>query len=127
MRTSVSSRLAPVAVLGAGPLFAPTPLAAVQNVFVKTYTPLLSAPSERTGKPLKNLAAAEVVRVVYTEEALAVTDLAQTWVRARVTSGGETTGWVFSGYLGDEPRAASQGPGSEPREDPAHIGSGSSK
>ena len=67
----------------AGLLLVLSPIEAVQNVYVKTYTPLLSSPSERTGKPLKNLALNEVVTVVYTEEALGVTDLAQTWVRVR--------------------------------------------
>lgn len=189
-----------------------SPLVAAQKVYVKNYTPLLSAPTEKTGKPLKNLAINEVVTVVYTEEDLGITDLAQTWVRVRAADGregyvrlgslskekqpepeftiafrdiekkayvtadalyirseprrsaaelgmlvrnaevtvleysdvddyidgisakwarirmdDESEGWVFSGYLADEPRAPSQGYNNEPKEDPNHILSGSSK
>lgn len=77
-----------------------SPLAAAQKVYVKNYTPLLSAPSEKTGKPLKNLALNEVVSVVYTEESLEVTDLAQTWVRVRAADGRE--GYIRLGNLSKE-------------------------
>jgi hypothetical protein len=50
--------------LVAGLLLALSPIEAAQNVYVKSYTPLLSLPSEQTGKPLKNLALNEVVTVV---------------------------------------------------------------
>jgi murein DD-endopeptidase MepM/ murein hydrolase activator NlpD len=193
-------------------LLATLPLAAAGPAYVKQYTPMLSAPSEKSGKPLKNLAINEVVTVVYTEEALEQTDLSQAWVRIRASDGregfvrlgmlakelqpegevavafrsidkksyvtadalyvrtrpdrgapeagmlvrntevivlemsdnddyidgraakwarvralGEVEGWVFSGYLGDEPRADSVGPANEPKEDPNHISSGNSK
>lgn len=206
----LKSPLIALAVYGTLALVAP--LAAAQSVFVKNYTPLLSAPSEKTGKPLKNLALNEVVTVVYTEEALEVTDLALTWVRIRAADGregyvrlgnlskekqsepefavafrdvekksyvsadalyirsqpsrgaaekgmlvrntevtvveysdrddyidgmtakwarvrvsDEIEGWVFSGYLSDEPRPASVSANNEPKEDPNHINGGSSK
>jgi uncharacterized protein YgiM (DUF1202 family) len=212
MRIAIRLKSPIAIILVAGLFFALSPIEAAQKVYVKNYTPLLSSPSEQTGKPLKNLALNEVVTVVYTEEALGVTDLAQTWVRvraadgregyvrlgnlskekqpepefavafrdiekkayvtadalyvrsapnrsateqgmlirnaevnvleysdrddyidgmtakwARINSGGETEGWVFSGYLSDEPRAPSLGPNNEPKENPAHILSGSSK
>lgn len=185
------------------------PPAAAEKVYVKNYTPLLSLPSEKTGKPIKNLALNEVVIVVYMEEDLGITDLAQTWVRVRAADGREgfvklgnlsrekqpepeftvafrdiekkayvsadalyvreepsrsapslgllvrssevtvleysdeddyidgisakwariraddLEGWVFSGYLSDEPRPS--GVSEEPKEDPNHILSGNSK
>ncbi len=188
------------------------PLSAAGRVYVKQYTPMLSAPSEKSGNPLKNLAVNEIVTVVYTEEALELTDLSQAWVRIRAEDGregyvrlamlskelqaepevsvafrdiekksyvtadalyvrtrpersapeagmlvrntqvtilemsdnddyidgraakwarvralDEVEGWVFSGYLGDEPRVESAGPQNEPKEDPNHISGGSSK
>ena len=70
-------------------LLATLPLAAAGPAYVKQYTPMLSAPSEKSGKPLKNLAINEVVTVVYTEEALEQTDLSQAWVRIRASDGRE--------------------------------------
>lgn len=196
----------------AGFLLVTIPLAAAGRVYVKQYTPMLSAPSERSGKALKNLAINEVVTIVYTEEALELTDLSQAWVRIRAADGregfvrlgrlakepqsepeisvqfrdvekksyvtadalyvranpernarevgmlvrntqvsvlemsdnddyidgraakwarvraiDEVEGWVFSGYLSDEPRPENVGPANEPKEDPNHISNGSSK
>lgn len=193
-------------------LLAALPISAAGQVYVKQYIPMLSAPSEKSGNPLKNLAVNEVVTVVYTEEALEITDLSQAWVRIRAEDGregyvrlgmlakerqpepevtvafraiekksyvtadalyvrtrpernaseagmlvrntevtvlelsdnddyidgraakwarvkalDEVEGWVFSGYLGDEPRPESMGPQNEPKEDPNHINSGNSK
>ncbi len=83
-----------------GLLLAISPLEAAQKIYVKNYTPLLSAPSKETGKALKNLALNEVVTVIYTEEALGVTNLAETWVRVRAADGRE--GYVQLGNLSKE-------------------------
>jgi len=195
-----------VSVLFAGPLVA------ADNMYVRSATAMLSAPSDTHGKALKNLAPNEVVKIVYIEEGLEATDPSQVWVRvhagdgregfvrmgsltkekqaesgltvafrdidkvayvtadalyvrnspsrqgnelgmlarnnrvtvleysdnddyidgmtakwARVRAGDDLEGWLFSGYLSDEPRPSSVGSAGEPKEDPNHINSGSSK
>ncbi|MFO1472703.1 MAG: peptidoglycan DD-metalloendopeptidase family protein [Turneriella sp.] len=51
----------------------------------------------------------------------------QTAKWAHVRSGEDLEGWVFSGYLSDEPRPGGGGGNTGPVEDPQHIMSGSSK
>lgn len=194
-------------------LIVATPISlSAENAYVNGYVPMLSAPSEKSGKPLKNLAHNEVVKVVYTEDTMDATDASQAWVRVRaadgregfvragvlsaqqlpdaefqvqfrdiekksyvsadalylragptrtaaekgmlvrnsevtiieysdnddfidgmtakwahVRAGDDLDGWLFSGYLSDEPRPGGGGGGNTPQEDPNHILSGSSK
>lgn len=193
-------------------LFSPALVLAKETIYVKNNTGLLSAPSEKTAKVLRNLELNEVVTVIYIEEDLDIPDLGMHWTRiqtadghegfvrlmnlskekmpepeykvmaraierkafvnaealyvrsepsrnsaekgmlvrnssvhvlaysdqddyidghaakwAHVQASDELDGWVFSAYLSDEPANNNVGPGNEPKEDPAHINSGSSK
>lgn len=193
-------------------LGSPGMLLAKETIYVKNTTSLLSAPSEKTAKVLKNLELNEIVTVIYIEENLDIADLGMHWTRiqtadghegyvrlmnlskekmpepeykvmaraiekksfvnadalyvrsepsrssaekgmltrnssvtvlaysdqddyidghaakwAHVQASDELDGWVFSAYLSDEPANINIGPGNEPKEDPEHINSGSSK
>ena len=85
-------RLVPLAVLTA-----PLAISAAENAYVNGYRPMLSQPSEASGKAIKNLAHNEVVRIVYTEDTMDAADENQAWVRIRASDGRE--GYVRAGSL----------------------------
>lgn len=70
-------------------LLLPAAVFAKETIYVKNGTPLLSAPSDKSGKPLKNLELNEIVTVLYIEEDLDIADLAMHWTRIRTADGHE--------------------------------------
>lgn len=73
--------------------------AELDRAYVKDMTPLLSAPSDHDGKPLKNLEVNELLTVVYFEEQESA-DYSQTWVRLKAADGRE--GYVRLFHLSRE-------------------------
>ncbi|MFO1527662.1 MAG: SH3 domain-containing protein [Turneriella sp.] len=71
-----------------GLLAMPFSVSAASQAYVNAYTPMLSAPSEKSGKPIKNLAYNEQVRIVYTEDTMDAAE-GQAWVRIHAADGRE--------------------------------------
>lgn len=88
-------RLLPLALFAA-----PLGLAAADTAYVNGYRPMLSSPSDTSGKAIKNLAHNEVVRIVYTEDTMDAADENQAWVRIRSADGRE--GYVRAGSLSQQ-------------------------
>lgn len=84
-----------------------------------------SAP-ERDSSELGMLARnTEVTVLKYSDVDDLIDGIAAKWARVRVSN--EVEGWAFAGYLSESPRSSSQSANNEPKEDPNHILSGSSK
>ncbi len=67
----------------------------------------------------------EVMVIKYSDADDYIDGMSAKWARVKVSD--ELEGWMFAGYLSETPRASATGPNNEPKEDPNHILSGSSK